>query len=91
MNTQGREEHERVDTRDDEENLPTHIPLPIGLRREYVLEPVAVGTPLNEAPLQLTELLNVGEAAMSYKVDSHGIKRANSAQGHGMPVSSFMA
>lgn len=57
-----------------------------GLRRQYVFEPVAVGTPLNEAPLQTTELLNVGEAAVSYKVDSHGIKRANSSQGHGMPV-----
>jgi len=63
------------------------IPLPTGLERQYVLEPVAVGTPLNEAPLQLTELLNVGEAAVSYKVDSHGIKRANNSQGHGMPVS----
>lgn len=60
-----------------------------GLRREYVLEPVAVGTPLNEAPLQMTELLNVGEVAVSYKVDSHGIKRANNAQGHGMPVRFF--
>lgn len=57
-----------------------------GLQRQYVLEPVAVGTPLNEAPLQTTELLNVGEAAVSYKVDSNGIKRANSSQGHGMPV-----
>lgn len=58
-----------------------------GLRRQYELEPVAVGTPLNEAPLQTTELLNVGEAAVSYRVDSHGIKRANNSQGHGMPVS----
>lgn len=61
-----------------------------GLRRQYVLEPVAVGTPLNEAPLQTTELLNVGEAAVSYKVDSNGIKRANSSQGYGMPVRVFL-
>lgn len=47
---------------------------------------MAVGTPLNEAPLQTTELLNVGEAAVSYKVDSNGIKRTNNSQGHGMPV-----
>lgn len=51
-----------------------------------MLEPVAVGTPLAEAPLQTTELLNVGEAVMSYKVDGQGIKRANASQGHGMPV-----
>lgn len=51
-----------------------------------MLEPVAIGTPLSEAPLQTTELLNVGEAAVSYKVDSSGIKRANNSQGHGMPV-----
>lgn len=51
-----------------------------------MLEPVAVGTPLNEAPLQTTVLMNVGEVAVSYKVDSAGIKRANNSQGHGMPV-----
>ncbi|CAM9105839.1 unnamed protein product, partial [Scytosiphon promiscuus] len=60
--------------------------IPTGLRRNYVLEPVAVGTPLIEAPLQTTELLNVGEAAMRFKVDAQGIKRANASQGHGMPV-----
>eukprot|EP00752_Nemacystus_decipiens_P004480 g4092.t1 len=69
--------------------VPPQFPMlyvPTGLRRQYILEPVAVGTPLNETPLQTTELLNVGEAAVSFKVDSNGIKRANNSQGHGMPV-----
>ncbi|CAB1120454.1 unnamed protein product [Ectocarpus sp. CCAP 1310/34] len=69
--------------------VPPQSPMlhvPTGLQRSYVLEPVAIGTPLSEAPLQTTELLNVGEAAVSYKVDSSGIKRANNSQGHGMPV-----
>lgn len=55
-----------------------------------MLEPVAVGTPLNEAPLQTTELMNVGEVAVSYKIDGLGIKRANNSQGHGMPVSNYI-
>ncbi|CAN0346344.1 unnamed protein product [Ectocarpus sp. 6 AP-2014] len=69
--------------------VPPQSPMlyvPTGLPRSYVLEPVAIGTPLSEAPLQTTELLNVGEAAVSYKVDSSGIKRVNNSQGHGMPV-----
>lgn len=68
------------------ENLKSTPKPSTGLGRQYVLEPVAVGTPLDEAPLQTTELLNVGEAAVSYKVESNGIKRANNSQGHGMPV-----
>lgn len=56
-----------------------------------MLEPVALGTPLTETPLQITELLNVGEASLSYVVDLQGIIDANSAQGHGVPVSIFCA
>lgn len=57
-----------------------------GLEREYVLEPVAVGTPLTEAPLQMTELLNVGDAGVSYRVKTLAIKRVQDSQGHGVPV-----
>lgn len=57
-----------------------------GLKREYVLEPVAVGTPLTEAPLQMTELLNVGDAGVSYRVETCAIKRVQDSQGHGVPV-----
>lgn len=62
----------------------------LGLGGEYVLEPVAIGTPLAEAPLQTTELLNVGEAMASYRVEGHGIKRANNSQGYGMQVSALL-
>lgn len=55
-----------------------------------MLDPVAVGTPLKEAPLQITEILNVGDALVSYRVEGHGIRRANSSQGHGIPVSLSM-
>lgn len=58
-----------------------------GLTREYGLEPVAVGTPLNEAPLQTTEILNVGEAGVWYVVDDDTIGDTNDAQGYGVPVS----
>lgn len=61
-----------------------------GLQKQYVLSPVAVGTPLTEAPLQTTELLNVGEAVVSYRVEGYGIRRANGSQGHGMPVSYYV-
>lgn len=57
-----------------------------GLTKEYVLEPVAAGTPLNEAPLQTTEILNVGEAGVWYFVDEDTIGDANDAQGYGVPV-----
>lgn len=59
----------------------------VGLEKQYVLSPVAIGTPLTEAPLQTTELINVGEAVVSYRLEGHGIRRANSSQGHGIPVS----
>lgn len=68
---------------------PARVPH-TGLGREYVLEPVAVGTPLTEAPLQVTELLNVGEAPISYRVEGSAIKRANKSQGYGVPVSLFL-
>lgn len=50
-----------------------------------------MGTPFNEAPLQTTELLNVGEAELSYLVDTAKISDANARQGHGVPVSSRLA
>lgn len=63
-------------------------PYTAGLDKEYVLEPVAVGTPLAEAPLQMTELLNVGDASASYRVETRAIKRVQDSQGHGVPVRS---
>lgn len=62
-----------------------------GLGLQYVLDPVAVGTPLVEAPMQITQLVNVGDAAVSYWVDRHAIKSANESQGHGVSVSIFSA
>lgn len=50
-----------------------------------------MGTPFNEAPLQTTELLNVGEAELSYLVDTAKIADANARQGHGVPVISRLA
>lgn len=46
-----------------------------------------MGTPLTEAPLQITEVLNVGETAVSYRIDDYAFERTNSSQGHGIPVS----
>lgn len=57
-----------------------------GLTKEYNLEPVAVATPITEAPLQTTEILNVGESGLSYFVDEDRIEGANNLQGHGVPV-----
>ncbi|CAM9458925.1 unnamed protein product, partial [Choristocarpus tenellus] len=48
--------------------------IPTGLGREYNMCPVAVGTPLDEGPLQITELLNVGVANLKYEVDVGPIK-----------------
>lgn len=57
-----------------------------GLTREYTLEPVAVGTPIVETPLQTTEIINVGESGLSYFVDEDRIEDENALQGHGVPV-----
>lgn len=51
-----------------------------------MLEPVAVGTPLHEAPMQTTELLNVGQAGVSYIVEDDTVDAANAEQGYGVPV-----
>ena len=38
--------------------------------------PVAVGTSVDQAPLQTTELLNVGDADLQYEVDVSSLKAA---------------
>ena len=50
------------------------------------LKPVAVGTRPHAAPLQLTELCNVGAVPVEYKVDEKMIQKFNQKEGYGMEV-----
>jgi hypothetical protein len=48
-----------------------HLHLP----RSCVLDPVAVGTKVTDAPLQLTEIMNTSNVDLTYKVDQHSITK----------------
>ena len=50
------------------------------------LFPVALGTRTHEAPLQLTELMNVSAVPVTYKIDMGAISRFNETQGFGLTL-----
>ena len=50
------------------------------------LHPVAIGTRPHEAPLQETELMNVSNQDIDYKVDERCIKKFNDAHGYGLEI-----